>query len=161
MRFRRYPSGDIELSDVRSPFTELLAEIPLVAARHEGAWARLYPDPVDPESDAAREVVQDWQELVRPGLEHLFASNRDIVSGDLAGMESPGESAQCVIPRAHFDAWLNTLNQARLVMVEENRFSERELSGQDPVDTGTRRGLLLFMVNFYGELQQLLVEASG
>lgn len=160
MHFRRHPSGDIEFSDVRSPFTELLAEIPLAAARHEGAWARLYPNPLDPGADAAQEAAQDWRELVHPGLKHLFASSRDIVSADLAGMKSSGESAQCVIPRAHFDAWINTLNQARIVMVEENHFSDRELSGQDPVDTGTRRGLLLFMVNFYGELQQFLVEAS-
>lgn len=161
MRFRRHPSGDIELFDIQPPFAELLAEIPRIAERHEGAWARLYPDPMDPNgSDAAREAVEDWREHVRPGLEHLFSSSRDIVSADLAGMASHGKFVQCIIPRAHFDAWLNTLNQARLVMAGGNNFNGHELPGLEPMDAETRHSLFLFMADFYGDLQQLLVEAS-
>ena len=69
--------------------------------------------------------------------------------------------SRCVIPRAHIDAWLNALNQARLVIVEENKFGERELSGAEAPDLSTRRGLSLLKVHFYAHLQELLVEAAG
>ena len=60
-----------------------------------------------------------------------------------------------------FNTELNTLNQARFVVVEENRFGEDDLSGGEPPDLSTRRGLSLLKVHFYAHLQELLVEASG
>ena len=155
MRVRHY-SDSLELVDIHPLFAELLAELPRAAARHEEARARIYPDPFG--GAASEEEAADWREHVEPGLERHFAAGREIVAADLG---ANGATTRCVIPGAHLAAWLNVLNQARLVIVEENKFGERDLSGGEPPDLSTRRGLSLLKVHFYAHLQELLVEAAG
>lgn len=162
MRFRRYSSDAFELCDIHPLFVELLADLPRAASRHESARARIYQDPVDADGvGATGEDIEDWREHVHPELERLFADSREKVSGDLGDLGAGKGSARCMISRANTDAWLNVLNQARLVIVEENKFSERELSGAESPDLSTRHGLSLLKVHFYAHLQELLVEAAG
>jgi len=160
MRFRRHSADAFELCDIHPLFAELLAELPRSAARHDNARARIYPDPFV-SVDGPAEASEDWCEHVHPELERLFAASRETVSADLGESPAGSTASRCVIPRAHIDAWLNALNQARLVIVEENKFGERELSGSEPPDLSTRRGLSLLKIHFYAHLQELLVEAAG
>ena len=136
-----------------------MAELPKAAARHKKAQARLYPDPVGADGDA--ELRRDWKDHVRPELELLFASSRDIVARDLATLGRNGQGTCLVIPAGHLDAWLNALSQARLIIVEENKFTDADLDHREPPDLATRRGLSLLKVHFYAHLQELLVEAAG
>ena len=159
MRFRRAASGSWELRDIHPLFASLLAELPKVASRHKKAQARLYPDPTGDAGDA--QLRRDWKEHVRPGLERLFAGSRDIVARDLQSLGPHGQGNKVVIPDNHLDAWLNALNQARLIIVEENQLAESELDHREPPDLATRRGLSLLKVHFYAHLQELLVEAAG
>jgi hypothetical protein len=162
MRFRRYSPDAFELCDIHPLFAELLAEVPRAASRHDSARSRIYPDPIGIEgADTVGEDLSDWREHVHPELERLFAGSREKVSEDLGGLGTKNGSLRCVIPRENIDAWLNALNQARLVIVEENKFGERELSGAEPPDLSTRRGLSLLKVHFYAHLQELLIEAAG
>ena len=160
MRFRRHSADAFELCDIHPLFAELLAELPRAAARHDNARARIYQDPFV-SGDGPAEATEDWREHVHPELERLFAASRETVSSDLGESPTGATASRCVIPRAHIDAWLNALNQARLVIVEENKFGERELSGSEPPDLSTRRGVSLLKVHFYAHLQELLVEAAG
>jgi hypothetical protein len=159
MRFGRASSDAWELRDIHPLFAGLLAELPEVAARHRTARARLYPEPVGADGDA--ELQRDWQEHVRPELERHFASSREVVAGDLSALGRHGPGTRLVIPSAHLDAWLNALNQARLILVEENRLGAADLDGGEPPDLATRRGLALLKVHFYAQLQEWLVEAAG
>lgn len=159
MRFRRASSDSWELRDIHPLFAGLLTELPKVAARHKKAQARLYPDPVGPDADA--ELRRDWKDHVRPELECLFASSREIVSRDVSMLGNNGDGTRLVIPGAHLEAWLNALNQARLIIVEENKFGDADLDHREPPDLATRRGLALLKVHFYAHLQELLVEALG
>jgi hypothetical protein len=159
MRFRRAASGSWELRDIHPLFVSLLAELPKAAARHRKAQARLYPDPAGGRGEA--EFRSDWKEHVRPGLERLFASTREIVARDLSALVRHGPGTTLLIPGNHLEAWLNTLNQARLVIVEENGFTESDLARCEPPDLATRRGLSLLKVHFYAHVQELLVEAAG
>jgi len=159
MRFRRAAEDSWEIRDIHPLFAGLLAELPKVAARHKKAQARLYPDPVGVSGDA--ELRRDWREHVRPELEQLFASSRDIVAQDVAALGHNGPATKLVIPAAHLEAWLNALNQARLIIVEEYKFGEPELGHRELPDLATRRGLALLKVHFYAHLQELLVEAAG
>lgn len=158
MRLRRHADA-LELHDIHPLFAELLAELPRAAARHGAARARLYPDPFG--GAASPDESADWREHVEPELERHFAASRETVGADLAAGKAGRAGARCVIPGAHLGAWLNALNQARLVIVEENKFGERELSGTEPPDLSTRRGLSLLKVHFYAHLQELLIEAAG
>jgi len=159
MRFRRASADSWELRDIHPLFASLLAELPRSASRHKKAQARIYPDPTGGTGDA--QLRADWKEHVRPELERLFATSRDIVARDVEGLGSNGHGNSLVIPGAHLDAWLNTLNQARLVLVEENEFSDADLGQSDPPDLATRRGLALLRIHFYAHLQELLIEASN
>ena len=157
MRFRRASTDSWELRDIHPLFVSLLTELPKVASRHKKAQARLYPDPIGGEDHA--EFRRDWKEHVRPDLERLFASSREIVARDLSALG--GNGTKLAIPSTHLEAWLNALNQARLVIVEESNFSEADLDHREPPDLATRRGLSLLKIHFYGHLQELLVEAAG
>jgi len=159
MRFRRASAESWELREIHPLFASLLTELPKVASRHKKAQARLYPDPTGGADDA--QLRRDWKEHVRPELERLFATSRDIVSCDLESLGPNGQGNKVVIPGNHFEAWLNALNQARLVIVEENQFSDADLGQSEPPDLATRRGLALLKIHFYAHLQELLIEASN
>jgi len=159
MRFRRYSTDAFELYEIHPLFAELLADLPHAAARHNMAEQRIYPDPFGPEEED--EARSDWEEHVRPELIKHFAASRHAVACDLSSLGDGRQGGRCVIPAKHLDAWLNALNQARLVIVEENEFGEADLSVGEPPDLETRKGLSLLKMHFYGHLQELLVEVAG
>ena len=159
MRFRRALADSWELLEIHPLFASLLVELPKVASRHKKAQARLYPDPTGGSDDA--QLRRDWKEHVRPELERLFATSRDLVARDLEELGHNGQGTKVLIPAGHLDAWLNALSQARLVIVEENQFTESDLDHREPPDLATRRGLSLLKIHFYAHLQELLVEAAG
>lgn len=159
MKFRRHSADSWQLCDIHPLFGSLLEELPQAAGRHKKARHRLYPDPSPGEED--KSLRRDWDDHVRPGLEQLFASSREIVQRDVSALGRNGQAAQLVIPSGHLDAWLNALNQARLIIVEENNFTESDLDHREPPDLTTRRGVALLKVHFYAHLQELLVEAAG
>lgn len=159
MRLRRLSPDAWEIQAMHPLFAGLLAELPDIAAAHHEARERLYPEPSLDE--AAQELREDWREHVQPDLEHLFASNRELVRSDLAPMKDGHRGAKLVIPSKHIDAWLNALNQARFVTVAANRLTEADLDGREPPDLATPRGAALLRVHFYAHLQELLVEAAS
>jgi hypothetical protein len=159
MRFRRASADSWEIREIHPLFASLLGELPKAASRHKKAQARLYPDPTGGSGDD--QLRRDWREHVRPELERLFAASRDIVARDLEGFGQNGQETKLVIPAGHLDAWLNALSQARLVIVEENHFTESDLDHREPPDLATRRGLSLLKIHFYAHLQEILVEAAG
>ena len=159
MRLRRTSTDSWELRDIHPLLATFLSELPKVAARHKKAQARLYPDPIGGAAHA--EFRRDWKEHVRPELERLFASSRDIVARDLSAPGGHNHGTKVVIPCAHLEAWLSALNQARLAIVEESNFTEADLDHHEPPDLATQRGLSLLKIHFYGHLQELLIEAAG
>lgn len=159
MRLTRHSSNSWEVSGIHPFFAGMLSEIPQVAARHEGARGRLYPDPAA-DSEGDDDLQEVWREHVGPELERLFASSREVVARDLESLGGGAEGAFLLVPDSHVDAWLNALNQARLVIAEENGFGEKDMDHAQPPDLSTRRGMDLLRVHFYAHLQELLVEAS-
>lgn len=159
MRFRRLSPDAWEIHALHPLFAGLLAELPAVAADHDQARGRLYPEPT--EDEEAEDLREDWREHVQPDLERLFASSRELVTRDLAPLAEERRSAKVVIPAKNIDAWINVLNQARFVTVGANRFTESDLDRRDPPDLTTPRGMALLRVHFYAHLQELLVEAAS
>ena len=157
MQIQREENGSYVLSEVDSPLVEMLAAIP--ASRNpngnSAAEERLFPDPL-PGSEGAV-LREEWREYVKPDLRHLFESACDTVESDLAQLQG-GEELK--IPAEHIDAWLNALNQARLVLA--SRFSLLEGDLEKPVSyvLETERDLALFQVHFYGFLQECLIRGD-
>ena len=65
------------------------------------------------------------------------------------------------LPRKHIDAWLTTLNQARLVIAAKQGFGEREMDEDMQFPPLTKRDLNLFQIHFYDFLQQALLRELG
>jgi len=152
----------LQISDLYLFLAELLRQIP-ESTNPEGApaaEARLFSRP-----SAEKKICAEWKSYVEPELRRLFRSATETVTDDLTQLNGNEKSlSNCIlhIPIAHADAWLNTLNQARLVIAAKYKFSDEELSDHDRSPIGSRRDLGLFQVNFYGFLQEfILLEISG
>jgi len=147
----------LKISDLDPFLAELLRQIPM-SANPEGAptaEARLFTKP-----SAEKEVCAEWKSYVEPELRRLFRSANETVASDLAqlnGNEKSLRNRSLRIPFEHADAWLSTLNQARLVIAEKYKFSDEELNDHDRSPIGSRRDLGLFQVNFYGFLQEFIL----
>src|SRR5947208_14268874 len=151
--------NQIEISELDPFLAELLRQI-AASAKTEGAPAageRIFSPPVNGQET---ELCAEWKIYVEPELRRLFQTATQTVVGDLEqlnGNEKNLANRTLRIPCKHADAWLNALNQARLVIAAKNNFSETELNDHLHSPIGSRRDLSLFQVNFYGFLQEYLL----
>ena len=158
MEFRR--DGEVlELSELDPFLAELLRQIPASTNCEgtEAAQERICSRPAEP---SEKEICAEWKLYVEPELRRLFRSATETVAADLQQLNGNEKAfANCTlrIPTQHADAWLNALNQARLVIAAKNRFTEGELCEHYRSPIGSRRDLSLFQVNFYGFLQEFIL----
>jgi hypothetical protein len=159
MLIRRLKESSIEFIDVEPLEAELLRQVPGVceSGGDDRSEARLFSAPVD-SSDT--QFLTDWAEYVQPELRHLFISSRNTVKEDLKKLSNlPGRLGKMVVPRTHSDAWLNALNQARLILATKFNFTNRELSMHEAPKWFSRRDLVLQQINFYAEIQERIIDA--
>jgi uncharacterized protein DUF2017 len=117
----------------------------------------LFSPPATPEEKV---LCAEWKLYVVPELRRLFQSATETVRQDLQQLrctDKPFANCTLRIPMAHADAWLNTLNQARLAIAATYQFSDHELCDHYRSPLGSRRDLSLFQVNFYGFLQEFIL----
>jgi hypothetical protein len=149
----------IEISDLDPFLAELLRQVPESTNTEgvEGAQQRLFSSPA---AASEREICAEWKVYVEPELRRLFQTATEIVSGDLQqlnGSTKPFANCTLRIPAKNSDAWLNALNQARLVIAAKYNFTETDLCDHYRSPIGSRRDLGLFQVNFYGFLQEFIL----
>jgi hypothetical protein len=155
MKLQRLRGGGVVLREVE-PFLLGWLERLVDGAELQApeAEARMLPMPeVDPEG----ELNEDWCAYVQPGLLEQFREARQMVAIDLHRMKSG--KGELLIPRNHFDGWMNALNQSRLALVAAHNLGEREL-GQSPEDWPEERRELMIRLHFYAVLLEVLVEDS-
>lgn len=149
----------IELSELDPFLAELLRQIPeSTVIDDEAAQTRLFSAPAQ---EAEREICAEWKLYVEPELRRLFASASETVANDLQPLESeakPFANRSLQIPLRNCDAWLSALNQARLAIAAKFNLSESELGDHSRSPIGSRRDLSLFQVNFYGFLQEFILQ---
>jgi Domain of unknown function (DUF2017) len=152
-------NDEFEISELDPFLAELLRQIP-ASANPEGAPAaeqRLFSSPAGP---GETKLCAEWKLYAEPELRRLFQSATETVAEDLQQLKGNEKTfANCTlrIPRQHADAWLNALNQARLVIAAKHNFTDGELCDHDRSPIGSRRDLSLFQVNFYGFLQEFIL----
>jgi hypothetical protein len=159
MLIRRLKEDSIELMDIEPIEAQLLRQVPDVCdgGGDDRSEARLFSNPADASEGS---FLNDWAEYVRPELRHLFLTARKTVKEDLEKLSnSPGRLGRLVLSRAHSDAWLNALNQARLILATKFNFSDRELSVHESPKWFSRRDLVLQQINFYAEIQERIIDA--
>jgi len=158
MEIRRC-NDQIELSELDPFLAELLRQIPTSADAGgvPAAEQRLFSPPT---TGKETEICAEWKMYVEPELRCLFQTATETVAADLEqlnGNEKTFVNRTLRFPSKHADAWLSALNQARLVIVAKNNFTENELNDQFRSPIGSRRDLSLFQVNFYGFLQEFIL----
>lgn len=159
MDFRRNKDC-LEISELDPFLAELLRQIP-ESTNTEGvdaAQQRIFSLPAAP---AEAELCAEWKVYVEPELRRLFRSATETVAADLAqlnGCTKPFANCTLRIPLENADAWLNALNQARLAIAAKYNFTDGELCDHYRSPIGSRRDLGLFQVNFYGFLQEFILQ---
>lgn len=117
--------------------------------------ARFFPEPCGGDES----LSEDWKAYVQPDLHEGFQSARETVAADLRGAKQRKTGHfSFTVPRAHIDAWLSALNQARLALAEAHGFADAEMS-RAPRDHSDPREFDLFRIMVYGLLQERLVAA--
>ena len=159
MEFRR-DKDCLEISELDPFLAELLRQIPESTNTDgvESAQQRLFSSPA-PASE--REICAEWKLYVEPELRRLFRSAMETVAADLQqlnGSTKPFANCTLRIPTENAEAWLNALNQARLVIAAKYNFTDGELCDHYRSPIGSRRDLGLFQVNFYGFLQEFILQ---
>jgi hypothetical protein len=158
MEFRR--NGEVlEITELDPFLAELLRQIP-ASTKCEDSEAALHRIYSRPAPATEKESCAEWKLYVEPELRRLFRSATETVASDLQqlnGSEKPFANTTFRIPMEHADAWINTLNQARLVIAAKYDFNEAELCDHYRSPIGSRRDLSLFQVNFYGFLQEFIL----
>jgi uncharacterized protein DUF2017 len=149
----------LEIAELDPFLAELLRQIPTSACVEKApeAESRIFCSPAPP---TEKKLCSDWRLYVRPELQRLFKSATETVAADLeqlSGNEKTFANSTLLIPAEHADAWLNALNQARLVIAAKNGFTDGELGDNFRSPIGSRRDLSLFQVNFYGFLQEFIL----
>jgi hypothetical protein len=149
----------LEIRELDPFLAELLRQIPSSADTKDApaAQQRVFSAPA-PESES--EFREEWKLYVEPELRKLFQSATETVRQDLEQLrcaKKPFADCSLRIPLAHADAWLNALNQARLAIAANYKFSESDLADHYRSPFGSRRDLALFQVNFYGFLQEFIL----
>ena len=157
--------GGLRLTRLDLFFVELLRQIPVSAepGDSDAARDRLYPPATDDSRES--EANEEWRTYVHPELEQLFSTASDQVRADLELFEHldeendpANENWSFEIPAAHFEQWLNVLNQARLSLAARFEFEEKEMNQNGPGSIETARDLSLFQIHFYGFLQECLLQ---
>ena len=159
MEFRR-EKDCLEISELDPFLAELLRQIPESTNTDgvESAQQRLFSSPA-PASE--REICAEWKLYVEPELRRLFRSATETVAADLQqlnGSTKPFANCTLRIPIENAEAWLNALNQARLCIAAKYNFTDGELCDHYRSPIGSRRDLGLFQVNFYGFLQEFILQ---
>lgn len=159
MEFRRQ-NDCLEISELDPFLAELLRQIPESTSTEgaEAAEQRLFSSPA-PASE--REICAEWKLYVEPELRRLFQTATETVAADLKqlnGSTKPFANCTLRIPAENAEAWLNALNQARLAIAAKYNFTDGELCDHYRSPIGSRRDLGLFQVNFYGFLQEFILQ---
>jgi hypothetical protein len=152
----------LEISELDPFLAELLRQIPESTDPNgvEAAENRIFSPPAGPKEE---ELRGEWKQYVEPELRRLFRSSTEVVAEDLKmlnGSSRPFANCTLRIPAEHAEAWLNALNQARLVIAAKYGFTEAELCDHYRSPIGSRRDLSLFQVNFYGFLQEFILQET-
>lgn len=154
IRLERAGDDSVRLGRVDPVTASCLLEVPklLAQARSGPARERLFPMPT---ADDAK-VNDDWQQLVIPDLERLFASAGQILAKDIQPLAQ--QKKELVFPIAHCDAWISAINQARLILGAQHEVTEQDMEELRFMLLPGAKQQALLRIHVLGYLVQLLVE---
>ncbi len=157
MHIQRADHDHMELGEMDFLCSQFILQIvPSATTDDPTAQHRLYSSPSEgrePEFD------QDWKSYVEPDLRNIFRTAQEIVESDLKRFDpdETDDSSTLRIPVKNLEAWIHTLNQARLAISARYDFTEEDMEKRMSLG-GDARALALFQVHFYGFLQECFLQ---
>ena len=143
----QWQDGTVVFGDLDEFLKELLRGLPACAnLESEAAHKRLYGSPT---AGADQEADEEWREVVEPELQEQFQSHIDVVSEDLAGIQENEGTFTLSVPGDHLQAWVHTLNQARLALGAKYEITEDDMEGRRTFDNQDK-GFALLQIEIYG-----------
>ncbi len=115
---------------------------------------RLLPETCDDPNDEA-----EWRRHSVPELERLFLSRAQLVRRDLAAIRKLAnfDAHVLLIPTAHTNAWLATLNAARLALFVLNDLTAAHLEADGFATAGSKQQEAVLRIHLLAELQSALL----
>ena len=156
MNIERDETGGFVFSEVEAPLAAMFRAIPSAADPElsKAAFDRLFPDPF---AGKEPELSVEWADYVQPELREGFENASTTVEADLEPLSAGGDG--WTIPREHVDAWLNTLNQARLALAAKYEVGEADMSRTAPYPPENERSIAVSQIHVYGLLQECLLQS--
>jgi hypothetical protein len=155
VNIERDENGGFVFSEVDLPLVQLLLAISGAAdpGGNPAAQARLFPKPM---AGQETDFCEEWEQFVQPELREAFEDASTTVDADLEPLRSGEEG--WTIPLNHVDAWLNTLNQARLALAAEYEVTEADMDRPVPYPVQNERSMAVSQIHVYGLLQECLIQ---
>ena len=151
----------LEISELDPFLAELLRQIPESCNVEgvEAAQQRMFSPPA---AALRGGNVRGMEALRRTGVAPAYFDRprkpSPRILQQLNGCTKPFANCTLRIPAENADAWLNAFNQARLAIAAKYNFTDGELCDHYRSPIGSRRDLGLFQVNFYGFLQEFILQ---
>jgi len=154
MWFARCDDGFVIGGLVRDDIETLRGVPMLVESNDERVRRRLLPETY--QDDDAEE---EWRRHATPELERLFLSRAQIVRKDLANIQrlKAADSWVVRIGDHHVNAWLASLNAARLALYVMAELTERQMERDVSTACTTKQREALGRIHFLAELQCVLL----
>jgi hypothetical protein len=151
----------ILISGIPSVLAAMLRELPEILELRDSpdARTRLYPDP----THGNNKINQEWHQMAGPELRHLFVSAEETVTRDLTALAADkknGDAWQVAFPIEHVRAWMNALNQARLILGAVHKIDDAEMNRTD-FDPQSAKDMAALRIHLLGYLLHLFVELES
>jgi hypothetical protein len=148
----------ILISGIPAVLAAMLRDLPEILELRDSpdARARLYPNP----TAGNDKINQEWHQMAGPELRHLFVSAGETVTRDLTALRADkknGDAWQVAFPIEHVSAWMNALNQARLILGEVHKIDEVDMNRTD-FDPQSAKHMAALRIHLLGYLLHLFVE---
>lgn len=134
---------------------ETLRGVPmLIESTDPRVRQRLLPDTYERADDE-----QEWRATAVPELERLFLSRAQLVRRDLQQMKKLDnlDSWVLLIPDQHANAWLSSLNAARLALYALNDLKPEHLERNGLERALPKQQAALLRIHFLAEIQSVLL----
>ena len=147
----------IRISGIDPLVAACLYELPQILEQRDAPAAhdRLFPNPTDKDS----KTNEDWHSAVTPELRHLFLSAGEIVTRNLTAMQRPSPQSNSMhveFPIEHVPAWINAINQARLILGALHNVTEDDMNATlDELRTAKDHAVL--KIHVLGYLLELFI----
>jgi hypothetical protein len=154
------PGGEWTLRFLPPLYVAVLQLVPgILSQRDASADERLFPESYPGDAEKERE----WRQLGRPDLEALLLTRRELIERDLATLAPEAErlAFRLEIAAAHRNAWLTGLNAARLALAASHGIESQHMEHDGDDETPDDLRLVLMEIHLLGDIQAMLVEATG